>query len=444
MKKLIQIKWMHCISCEVILEKELKNIKDVNLIMVSHKKGIMEVEYKSESDYKKIVEIIEKNNFSVSEEKNQIKSEVNQNNFLLNIIAIMIVVLLLISSKIFDLNSFIPDTNSINYMSAILIWIVASISTCLAITWWIIIGFSKYFDKEKSFLWHLKVQTSFQLWRILWFFILWGILWYLGKTINFNFTFTWIITFFVGILLFYMWLNILWILPSITKFGVHMPKSFIWKIEKLWNPKYAPIVWALTFFLPCWFTQTMQLLAIWSWSFLVWWLVMMFFALWTFPVLYSLWLGSSYFTNKKFVILSKIIWAVIIFFWISTILNSYNLLKYIDLNINSFNKVQDEKYFNPNADLTKELEIVKVSHNWYQTIPSFIELKSWGNYKIIITPTSNWIGCMSTQVIPGVSNKVSRITKWVDIEYEIYNAKPWKYDIVCASMWMTQGQIIIK
>jgi hypothetical protein len=38
-------------------------------------------------------------------------------------------------------------------------------------------------------------------------------------------------------------------------------------------------------------------------------------------------------------------------------------LKYIDLNINSFNKVQDEKYFNPNADLTKELEIVKVSHN---------------------------------------------------------------------------------
>jgi hypothetical protein len=51
---------------------------------------------------------------------------------------------------------------------------------------------------------------------------------------------------------------------------------------------------------------------------------------------------------------------------------------------------------------------------------------------------------MSTQVIPGVSNKVSRITKWVDIEYEIYNAKPWKYDIVCASMWMTQGQIIIK
>ena len=112
---------MHCISCEVILEKELKNIKDVNLIMVSHKNGIMEVEYKSESDYKKIVEIIEKNNFSVIEEKNQIKSEVNQNNFLLNIIAIMIVVLLLISSKIFDLNSFIPDTNSINYMSAILI-----------------------------------------------------------------------------------------------------------------------------------------------------------------------------------------------------------------------------------------------------------------------------------------------------------------------------------
>gem|GEM_PF-4820790 len=89
--------------------------------MVSHKKGLMEVEFDEESTYKKVVSAIEKNNFSVIEKDNQIKSDINQNNFLLNIIAIMIVVIFFISSKIFDLSSFIPDTNSINYMSAIFI-----------------------------------------------------------------------------------------------------------------------------------------------------------------------------------------------------------------------------------------------------------------------------------------------------------------------------------
>jgi hypothetical protein len=64
--------------------------------MVSHKKGIMEVEFEKETDYKKVVEVIEKNNFSVIQEKNQDKSNINQNNFLLNIIALLFVVILYI------------------------------------------------------------------------------------------------------------------------------------------------------------------------------------------------------------------------------------------------------------------------------------------------------------------------------------------------------------
>jgi len=58
---------MHCISCEVILEKELKEIPGVNLLMISHKKGLMEIDYKTEADYKKVVKAIEKNNFRVIE-----------------------------------------------------------------------------------------------------------------------------------------------------------------------------------------------------------------------------------------------------------------------------------------------------------------------------------------------------------------------------------------
>lgn len=434
MKKIIQIKWMHCISCEMLLEKELKNIKDINLIMVSHKKGIMEVEYKTESDYKKIVKIIEKNNFKVIENT---KNEFDQTNFLLNIIALLFVVILYISSKFIDFNSYIPNTNSINFVSAIFIWLIASLSTCLAITWGIIIGFSKYSWSKNNFLSDFKIQTFFQIWRIVGFFIFWWLLWLLWKSISINFTLTGILTLFISFILIYIWLNILWLLPSITKFGIHMPKSFVNKFQSFKNPKYAPFVWAMTFFLPCWFTQTMQLLAVSSWWFFTWWLVMMFFAIWTLPVLYSLWLGSSYFLNKDYKILNKLIWALIIFFWIFSFSNSYKLIDFL------FVKNENTTIESIN-NLNQELEEINVSHNGWQTVPVFIKLKAWGNYKLIVTPSSNWLWCMSTQAIPRLSNKVSYVKSGVPIIYEIYNAKPWKYDIVCASMWMTQWQIIIE
>lgn len=442
MKKIIQIKWMHCISCEVILEKELKDIPGITLLMVSHKKWLMEIEYDTEANYKKVVKAIEKNHFKVVEQDWKIKNNNSENIFLLNIIALMLVVILFISTKLFNFNTYIPDTSSINYLSAILLWVVASVSTCLAITWGIIIGFSKYFDKEKSFLWHLKVQTWFQAWRIIWFFVMGWILWSIGQIFSINFALTWILTLIVWVFLIYMGLNILWIFPSISKFGIHMPKSFVSKIEWLWEPKHAPIVWALTFFLPCGFTQSMQILAISSGSFFVGGLVMMFFALWTFPVLYSLGLGSSYFTNKKFVLLNTIIWAIVIFFWIFSISNSYKLVNFSSLFSNETTVSQniwDTTWKINNA----ELEIVKVSHNWFATVPNKINLNAWGNYKVIITPTSNWLGCMFSQVIPKLSNKVSQVKKWVDIVYEIYDAKPGTYDIVCGSMWMQQWQIVI-
>lgn len=435
-KKTIHIRWMHCISCELVLEKELKQIKWVSLIMVNHKKWIMEVDFERESAYKEVVASIERAWFKVIE-KWENKNINLWGNMLLNIIAIFIVIILFLFTKLFDLYSFLPDTSTLSYSSAFLVWVIASVSTCLAITGWIIIWFSRYIDTAKSNFWHIKVQAWFQIWRILWFFVLGWVLWSIWEVFSFSLSLNWFITFLVWFLLLYMWLNILGILPSLSKFWIHMPRSFASKIEKLWKPKSAHIVWALTFFLPCWFTQTMQLLAVSSSNFLTGGLVMMFFALWTAPVLFSVWVWSSYFKDKNFMILNKVIWAIVIFFWIFTITNSYNLLQINSISADN-NEIVWEIQKNTN------LEIVNVSHNGWQTIPSIIELEKWWNYKIIITPTSDWVGCMSTQVIPKISNKVSYIKAWVPIEYKIQNAKPWTYNIVCTSMWMVQWQILVK
>ncbi|MDD5769909.1 MAG: sulfite exporter TauE/SafE family protein [Candidatus Gracilibacteria bacterium] len=432
MKKIIHIKGMHCISCEVILEKELKNISGVELIMISHKKGIMEIDFENIKDYERVVEIIKKNNFKVIENNKKDKKE---NNILSNIIAILVVIILFMLSKIFNLYSLIPNTSTLSYSSAFLIGIVASLSTCLAITGGIIIGFSRYVDSTKSTLGHLKIQLGFQFGRILGFFILGGILGHLGKIFTINFSITGIITFIVGGLLLYMGLNILGIMPSLTKFGVHMPKSFIGKIERIGYPKLAPLSGALTFFLPCGFTQTMQLLAVSSGSFLIGGLVMMFFALGTFPILFSVGLGTSYFKDKKFGILNKIIGIIVVLFGILTLTNSYNLISV---------KTPKNNTIPTNTNSQIKQEIIYASHNGSSMVPDIIELQSGRNYKLIITPTSDGLGCMSTQLIPGLSDKVSYIKKGIPIIYDIYNAQVGTYNIICSAMGMLQGKIIIK
>lgn len=435
MKKIINISGMHCISCEILLEKGIKNIKWVNLISLSHKSWIMEIDFEKKEDYDKVVKIIEKNWFKV---KNKSDNDNRIWNIISNINAILLIIVLIIISQFFDLYKYIPDTSTLSYSGAFLVWIIASISTCLAITWWIIIGFSKYIDSTHTRLWHLKVQLWFQVWRILWFFLLWWILWLTWKIININFSFTAILTFVIWILLIYMWLNIMWIIPSLSKFWVHMPKSFVSKIEKLWKPKYSPIVWSLTFFLPCWFTQTMQLIAISSWSFWGWWLVMLFFALGTFPALFSVWLWSSYFKDKKLPIISKIIAAILVFFWITTISNSYNLLSFYTPVANNNLTITNE------IETNKVVESINIWHNGWNTEPREVILEKGKDYKIVITPTQNGKWCMSTQLIPKLKSKVSYVRSWEDIVYEISKATPWTYEIVCASMWMLQWKLIVK
>ncbi|USN58147.1 MAG: hypothetical protein H6767_07605 [Candidatus Peribacteria bacterium] len=93
----------------------------------------MEIRYETEQDYRQVVAVIERNGFSVQEDQGD-QGTNSQTNFLLNVIAILIVVILYIFSTIFDLNRYIPDINTLSYSSAFLVGIIASISTCLAIT----------------------------------------------------------------------------------------------------------------------------------------------------------------------------------------------------------------------------------------------------------------------------------------------------------------------
>jgi hypothetical protein len=93
------------------------------------------------------------------------------------------------------------------------------------------------------------------------------------------------------------------------------------------------IIGILTFFLPCGFTQAMQLAAVASGSFVGGAMIMGAFAIGTMPVLFSLGLGSSYARDKEFPLLKKFIGVIIVFFALYSI-NSGLLLSGANISLN--------------------------------------------------------------------------------------------------------------
>jgi sulfite exporter TauE/SafE len=64
-----------------------------------------------------------------------------------------------------------------------------------------------------------------------------------------------------------MGLHLIGIVPSISGLGIHFPKSWTEKFLTSKNPIFAPLLGVITFFIPCGFTLSMQLVAVSTGSF---------------------------------------------------------------------------------------------------------------------------------------------------------------------------------
>lgn len=321
MKQIFPVSGMHCVSCETLLEKEVSCISGVQKCKASHKKGTLEVECDKSVLKKEIENAIQKCGYN-KENSFQKKGKVKvSGKDLLQIGGIFVGIFFLVTLfSHFELSRFFPDANKeVGIFMAILLGFVASISTCLALTGGIVMSFSSIYSSQKdASLWHrLFPQLSFQFGRIGGFAILGGVLGSVGSALRYSSAGAGYLTIFVAFIMLYTGLHILGFVPSITRFGMHLPKIFsspVHALQQKKHPIFPAIIGVLTFFLPCGFTQSLQLVAVASGSFWAGSLIMFSFALGTFPVLFSVGLGSSYAKQKDFGFFRKIIGVFIIFF----------------------------------------------------------------------------------------------------------------------------------
>ena len=252
------------------------------------------------------------------------------------------------------------NAGKVSYGTAFLIGLIASVSSCMAVVGGLMLSMSASFAKEGD---KIYPQVLFHLGRIVSFFFLGGVVGLVGANFQLNSTGTFILSFIVAIVLIILGLKLLDIFPWVKKILPTFPSTISKHIHnsKNLNHTLTPLlVGVLTFFLPCGFTQSMQIYALSTGSFWTGAMVMLVFALGTLPVFLLLSFGSlGIHKNSRAGIFFKTAGLIVIFFGIFNLLNSFSVIgltlpKFNNNSVNSINVNSN------NVSIENGIQIIKL------------------------------------------------------------------------------------
>lgn len=181
-------------------------------------------------------------------------------------------------------------------VASFLIGLIASVSSCLAVVGGLVLSLSAKIsqdsvsDRKNIVLFHAARILSF--WLLGW---LLGALWHI---IEINQFFTSLLGIFAAFVMILLGADLIGILNHSK---ITLPTNIFQIFKKIEHKTFTPIIiWFGTFFLPCGFTQSMQIAALSSGSFFIGGLIMLSFALGTFPVLALLSFGAEGFSKSTY------------------------------------------------------------------------------------------------------------------------------------------------
>jgi len=316
---------MHCNACILMTESELGDLPNIAHVKSSLKNHSVEIEgdfgdKTQEQIAEELTIPLKRHGYTVSVDR-QVKKK-KWSDFKIAIpIALGFAVLFVVLQKI-GLVSLVGGGN-VTYGTAFVIGIIASLSTCMAVVGGLVLSMSATFAKEGD---KIKPQLMFHGGRIVSFFILGGIIGAIGSAFTLNTSGTFILSLIIGTVMIILGINLLDVFPWVKKLQPSMPK-FIAKhahgVSKFNHTLTPLLVGIATFFLPCGFTQSMQLYALTTGSFLTGGLTMLSFALGTLPVLALISFSSFSIQNSsKAGIFFKSAGLIVIMFALFNLINS--------------------------------------------------------------------------------------------------------------------------
>lgn len=291
---------MHCASCEVLIEENLKEAEGVENVKASLAKTEVTVSGNFDESPQKLAqkfsERIKEHGYSLSVEKQDANKKWNE--FLYAVPAALIFIAIFYFLQKSGILNF-SFSSHVSYGTAAFIGIVASLSTCLAIVGGLVLSMSANYAKRGD-AW--KPQSMFHVGRLISFFILGGVIGAIGSTFKLGITGNLVVGMIVAIIMLILGINLLDVFHATKRLQIAMPKSFSKIVHNLGKTSHwiTPLmVGAATFFLPCGFTQSMQIYTLSTGSFMTGAFTMLSFALGTLPVLAALSFGAFTISQKS-------------------------------------------------------------------------------------------------------------------------------------------------
>ena len=293
----LPIRGMHCRSCELLLEEKLKEVTHVSSVSVSYSKGEAKIGFSfnhpSRHDLEKAVQ---EAGYEVGTQESLMWLSRSYSDYRELFKAGAILLILYYLARGTGLLDISLQTSNVTYSFALIIGLVAGISTCMAIVGGLILGISARHAEvhPEATAWQkFRPHLYFNIGRISGYAFLGGLLGALGGFFRISGSFQALLTLAVGVVMIVLGLKLTGISPRLRESSLTLPASLakflgINRHQKEYSHKSAVITGALTFFLPCGFTQAMQLAAVSSGSFTRGAIIMGLFALGTAPALLSI------------------------------------------------------------------------------------------------------------------------------------------------------------
>ncbi len=406
-KLIIPIRGMHCRSCEITIEGNLKKVDGVKKSEVSHMSGRAKIWYdQNQPSQGSIAKAIEDAGYAVGQEDKKHWFSRNPRDYYYLVNAAAILILLFIFAQMAGLSGISANFNQKSISLAVVVGLVAGVSSCMALIGGLVLALSVQHAEahpESTRMQNFRPHLFFNLGRILGFALFGGTIGFIGGRLQPSVRAMAILTIIVGAVMVLLGLKLIEIFPILQRINITLPKFVSKNLgfkqdQKEYSHAGAFALGALTFFLPCGFTQAMQLYAISTGNFMQGALIMSLFALGTAPGLLGIGGLSSAFKGSKAKLFFTAAGLAVIFLGIFNIHNALALV---------FPPKPAEIVEQNEGKITGTVQEVRMSQNGYGYSPNVITVKKNNTVRWIINSTNQY-SCSSLLVAPslGLSRKL--------------------------------------
>lgn len=302
------ISGMTCKSCEILIERKWKDIDGMESVRVDNARGYADLIYSKTPELAVLRNALASTRYTITPWDGKQSSLPKAAHSFRNYAeagGIMIILLsIYLIAKNFHLIPTLSITEGMSYGFIFLIGLVAALSTCIAVAGGLLLAATAQYAElhPDSKGWRVfKPVLYFNVGRLASYTLLGGLIGLIGSAMAPSQLLTGLITILASIVMIVVGCRLLHIFPVLDRFIPRPPKavSHFFQVYGERHPKVAPfLLGASTFFLPCGFTQSLQLYVLSRGNPTEGMITMLFFALGTLPALLSLGALSSFVKGK--------------------------------------------------------------------------------------------------------------------------------------------------